>query len=288
MIDVLNETDSALKPRRSVLYMPCSNTRALDKAQSLMADAILFDLEDAVAPDAKEQGRANIVDYLQNKDFGFRERVVRVNHVDSDWGLEDLKALADVNFDAICLPKVECTEEVNQALAVLGKDVPIWVMIETPKGVMNVDKIAAHEHVQVIVMGTNDLAKELRVQQSNSRQEFMYAFGQCIMAARGYGCDVLDGVYNQLDNPEGLIDVCQQGKMLGFDGKTLIHPKQLDAANDVFMPSKTDVEGAKLIIEAWQKADNKGVLVVNGRLVEELHVLAAKRLMAMSEAIASQ
>lgn len=288
MNDMTDTPDVSLKPLRSVLYMPCSNTRALDKAQSLLADAILFDLEDAVAPDAKAQARLNIIDYLRNKDFGYRQRIVRINHLNSDWGVEDLKALAHVDFDAVCLPKVECTEEINEALAFLGKDIPIWVMIETPKGVMHVNDIAAHKNVQALVMGTNDLAKELRVQQSASRQEFMYAFGQCIMAARANHCEVLDGVYNQLDNSSGFIEICQQGKMLGFDGKTLIHPKQLEAANDVFKPSDTEIEEAKVIIEAWEKVDNDGVLVVNGRLVEELHVLAAKRLIVMSDAISAQ
>ncbi|NRB41197.1 MAG: CoA ester lyase [Pseudomonadales bacterium] len=274
-----------LKPRRSVLYMPCSNTRALDKAQTLDCDAVIFDLEDAVAPEAKDQGRDNIVTYLQEKDFGHRERVVRINHVDSEWGLADLKALVDVEFDAICLPKVECTEELNKALAVLGKTVDIWVMIETPKGVLNVEAIAAHEQVSVVVMGTNDLAKEMRVLQSESREEFQFAFGRCVMAARAYGADVLDGVYNQLDNAEGFAAVCVQGKRLGFDGKTLIHPKQLEAANKAFAPSAIEVDEAKGIIEAWQDAAEKGVLVLNGSLVEELHVIAAQRLVAMDQAI---
>ena len=273
--------------RRSVLYMPCSNTRALDKAQTLDCDAVIFDLEDAVAPANKAEARDNIVSYLTDKDFGHRERVVRINHVDSDWGMADLKALAAVDFDAICLPKVECVEQLNQALAVLAKDVPIWVMIETPKGVLNVQAIAAHPQVAVIVMGTNDLAKEMRVAQSESREEFGFAFGQCIMAARAFSVDILDGVYNQLDNAEGFLQVCEQGKRLGFDGKTLIHPKQLDTTNTVFKPSESEVNKAEEIISAWAdaRAQGAGVLVVNGSLVEELHVIAAQRILHMHRAI---
>ena len=284
----MNAETLALKPRRSVLYMPCSNTRALDKAQTLDCDAVIFDLEDAVAPAAKRVARDNIVAYLRDKDFAHRERVVRINHVDSDWGLEDLKALAQVDFDAICLPKVECSEQLNKALAVLDKDVPVWVMIETPKGVLNVETIAAHPNVQAIVMGTNDLAKEMRVAQSSSREEFLYALGRCVMAARASSADVLDGVYNQLDDESGFSAVCQQGKRLGFDGKTLIHPKQLAEANRIFAPSADEIDEAQAIMTAWDAAADKGVLVVNGRLVEELHVVAATRIVAMAEAIATR
>lgn len=274
-----------IKPRRSALYMPCSNERALTKAQTLAADVLLFDLEDAVAPDAKAEARSNIIDAMQSKDYGARERIIRVNHVASDWGADDLKGLAEVDFDGLLLPKVEDCEEINQALALLAKDVPVWCMIETPKGVLNVEEIASHDSVTCLVMGTNDLAKELRVQQSQSRQEFFYAFGQCLMAARAYQCDIIDGVYNQLDDAEGLLAVCEQGKMLGFDGKTLIHPKQLDAANAVFSPSEDEISAAKAIIDAWNDNQGAGVLVVNGRLVEQLHVDEAQRIMEIADAI---
>ncbi len=277
-----------LKPKRSTLYMPCSNSRALDKAQSLDCDAVIFDLEDAVAPDDKELARSTICDYLQNKSFAYRERVVRINHVNSDWGVSDLKALLQVSFDALCLPKVECVEEINQAIALLGRNVPIWAMIETPKGVLNIEAIAAHEQVSVIVMGTNDLAKEMRIAQSWGREEFAYAFGRCIMAARAFSKEILDGVYNQLDDEDGFYKVCQQGKELGFDGKTLIHPKQLAIANKIFSPSDKDLASAMSIVEAWEKAEKKGVLVVNGRLVEELHVIEAQRILAIHEAIAQR
>lgn len=279
-----------IKPRRSALYMPCSNTRALEKAQGLNADVLLFDLEDAVAPDAKEQARQNIIDALGQNDYGHREKIVRINAIESDWGFDDLKALNGLAIDGVCLPKVESAEQINQALAIFGESINLWTMIETPLGVINVEAIAAHPQVQVLVMGTNDLAKELRVEQSETRGEFSYAFGKCIMAARAYGVDVLDGVYNPLDNVEGLDAVCRQGKMLGFDGKTLIHPKQLESANSTFMPDLQELGAAREIIDAWDKAQEQGagVLVVNGKLVEALHVEAAQRLVAFSQALAGR
>ncbi len=272
-----------IKPRRTALYMPCSNARALDKAQALAADVLIFDLEDAVAPDKKIEAREQIVIALAQHHYGYREKIVRTNHVETAWGYDDLKALSASDFDGVLLPKVESAEQVNQALAIIGRELPVWVMIETPKGVMNVEQIAAHKNVTVLVLGTNDLAKEMRVQQSVSREEFIYAFSRCVMAARAFDCDVLDGVYNQLDNEAGFIAVCEQGKRLGFDGKTVIHPNQLAPANACFMPGEKDIEDARQIMQAWQSAENKGVLVVNGRLVEELHVQAAQRLLAVME-----
>jgi len=275
------------KPRRSALYMPAANARALEKAQSLPADVLLLDLEDAVAVDKKALARKQLLKALSSHDYGHRERVVRINGVESEWGLEDLRALKDADFDALLLPKVETLEQINQALAVLDRDIPVWAMIETPKGVINVNTIAAHPAMQVLVMGTNDLAKELRVEQSQSRAEFNFAFGQVIMAARAFNCDVLDGVYNQLDNEQGLAAVCEQGSALGFDGKTLIHPKQLDACHSAFSPTAQQLAQAQSIIEAWQAADDQGVLVVDGRLVEELHVIESQRLLAMQAVIDS-
>lgn len=276
------------KVRRSALYMPCSNQRALEKAATLAADVLLFDLEDAVSPDNKAQARSNIVAALQQLDYGCREKVVRINTLDSEWGMDDLKALQHSDFDALLLPKAESPEQVNQALAVLDKKMPVWLMIETAKGVLNAEKLAQHPQVEVLVMGTNDLAKELRVQQSGQRSEFLYAFGRCVMAARAFNCDILDGVYNRLDDESGLEQVCEQGKMLGFDGKTVIHPKQLAISNRVFMPSATELEQASRIIEAWHAAADQGVIVVDGKLVEALHVQQAQRLVAIAAAVAQQ
>ncbi|HEY9033794.1 MAG TPA: CoA ester lyase [Pseudomonadales bacterium] len=275
-------TDQAIvRLRRSALYMPCSNSRALEKAAALPADVLLFDLEDAVAPDAKSQARAAIVAALKQKDYGRREKVVRINAVDSDWGYQDLKALADTPLDGLLLPKVESAEQINQALAVLGRDVPVWVMAETPRGVLNIETIAAHPQTAVIVMGTNDLAREMRVLQSAGREEFAWAFGRCVMAARACGCDILDGVYNRLQDDEGLQRLCDQARALGFDGKTLIHPAQLAICNKAFLPADNEVAEARAIVEAWQQAPDQGVLVVNGRLVEALHVDEAHRCLAM-------
>lgn len=276
-----------LMPRRSALYMPCSNARALEKAATIPSDVLIFDLEDAVAPDSKIVARSQIVIALAEKDYGHRERVVRINPVAGAWGYDDLKALAAVSFDGLMLPKVESLEQVNEVLAILGCEMPVWVNIETPMGVLQVEKIVSHKSVAVVVMGTNDLSKEMRVRQSLSRAEFAYAFGRCLMAARAFGCDILDGVYNQLDDEDGFLAVCEQGKLLGFDGKTLIHPKQVEPANRIFMPGSAELDEARALVSAWEASGKGGVLVVNGRLVEELHVIAARRLVAMADRIAN-
>lgn len=277
--------NNPIKVRRSALYMPCSNQRALDKATGLDTDIILFDLEDAVSPSEKLLAREYIVAALASKDYGRREKIVRINGLDSAWGQDDIKALVDSDIDGLLIPKAESLEQINQVLALLGRIVPIWLMIETPKGVLQVEQLAQHEHVAVLVMGTNDLAKELRVEQSESREEFSYAFGRCVMAARAYQCDILDGVYNQLDDLAGLEQVCQQGKCLGFDGKTLIHPKQLAVTNNTFMPSAQQIQQAQQIVDAWQGNQDKGVIVVNGKLVEGLHVEQAQRLLQIHAVI---
>lgn len=279
--------NNTIKVRRSALYMPCSNQRALEKASTLEADVLLFDLEDAVAPNNKQQARQMIVSALDTLDYGPREKVVRVNGLNSQWGMDDIKALQNSRFDALLIPKAETVEQINQVIAVFDKPIAIWLMIETPEGVLNVEKLAQHPHVHALVMGTNDLAKELRVQQSAQRAEFNYAFGRCLLAARAYGCDILDGVYNQLDDLKGLEAECEQGKMLGFDGKTLIHPKQLPVANTVFMPNEQQILQAKNIVAAWQEAKDKGVIVVDGKLVEELHVHQAQRQLAIVERVAN-
>lgn len=268
--------------RRSALYMPCSNTRALEKAASLPADVLLFDLEDAVSPDNKAVARENIAKALQQHDYQHREKVIRINGLDTEWAKQDCEQLKSCEFDGLLLPKAETIEQINQVLALFGKDIPIWLMIETPKGVLNVESLAAHPAVAVLVMGTNDLAKELRVQQSADRQEFLYSFSRCIMAARAFACDIIDGVYNELGNSDGLTAVCHQGKSLGFDGKSLIHPKQLEVCNQSFSPSQEEIEQAEAIVQAWQQADDKGVIVVNGRLIEALHVEEAQRILQLN------
>ena len=279
------------RPRRSVLYMPASNSRALAKACSLSADALIFDLEDAVAPDAKEAARDNLLLALK-QDYAYREVIVRVNGVSTLWGRDDLQAIAQENIDAVLLPKVESAADVDQAVQLLkdagaNDHMPVWAMIETPLGVLNAQQIAAHERIQVLVMGTNDLSKELRVPQTEDRVGFITSLGMTVLAARSYGKEVIDGVYIDLNNQAGFYAACQQGKTLGFDGKSLIHPKQLAAANEVFSPSEQEIEQAKTIIDAWRIAEQqgKGVVLVEGKLVEELHMIEAQRLVGMSSLI---
>jgi len=282
-----------LRPRRSVLYMPGSNQRALEKAKTLAADALILDLEDAVAPDAKAVARQQVVDSVRAGGYGKRELVIRVNGLDTDWGMEDIRAVAGSGADAICLPKVEAAAEVEELVRLLDEagapeSMAIWVMSETPKGILNIDEVAAsHPRLKVIVMGTSDLAKDLRVRHTPERLGFLTSLGLCLLAARANNVDILDGVYLDLNDEEGYRASCEQGRDLGFDGKTLIHPKQLEGANAVFGPSADELERSRKIIEAWAaaEAEGKGVVLVDGKLVESLHVEEARRLLAIAEVI---
>lgn len=282
------------RPRRSVLYMPGANQRALEKARTLAADSLVLDLEDAVAPAMKVTARQQIATAIASGGYGHRELVVRINGLDSDWAQEDIRMVADSAADALCMPKVETAAQVQQVAALLdvaGADasMAIWVMIETPPGVLNAKAIAgAHPRVKVLVMGTSDLAKELRVPHTPEREGLQPALGLCVLAARANGLDILDGVYLDLDDEPGYVASCEQGRTLGFDGKTLIHPKQVAAANAVFSPDALELDRAGRIIEAWREADAEGkaVVLVDGKLVEILHVEEARRLLAIAEAIA--
>lgn len=283
----------SLKPRRSVLYMPGSNARALEKAKTLNADTLVLDLEDAVAPDQKQAAREQVVAALKEGGYGSREMVIRVNGLDTPWCEDDIRAVAGAPVAAICLPKIETPEQVVEVVKRLdsaGGDssIEIWAMIETPKGVINVNQIAAaHPRLKLLMMGTSDLAKEMRVPHTPDRLGFIAPLSACVVAARANGLDVLDGVHLSLDDEEGFRDVCIQGRNLGFDGKTLIHPKQLAVANEVFGPSPGDVERASRIIKAFKEAEaqGKGVVVVDGKLVENLHVDEALRTLEISAAI---
>jgi citrate lyase subunit beta/citryl-CoA lyase len=291
--------EMTLAPRRSMLYMPGANPRALEKAKGLAADTLIFDLEDAVSPDAKENAREHISAALTSGSYGYREILVRINSLDSPWGEADLQCVASLlaagcKLDGVLVPKVEQAEQVQAVCALLAEygavSVPVWAMIETPLGVLNSQAVAASsDRLLGLVMGTNDLSKELRVAQKPGREGFLCSLSLCVLAARAYGKVIIDGVHIQLDDDEGLQAVCLQGKDLGFDGKTLIHPKQLAIANEVFSPSEQDVLHARDLVAAWQQAEQegKGVLVVNGRLVEELHVIEAKRLLAVEARIQS-
>jgi citrate lyase subunit beta/citryl-CoA lyase len=273
--------------------MPGSNTRALEKARELPADGLILDLEDAVSPDAKDLARRQIVEALTEGGYGSREVVIRINGLDTAWGREDLTAVARIGADAILFPKVESPEAVQAAAAALDEagapaDLPIWIMPETPRGILHIDSIAgSHPRLAVIVMGTSDLAKELRVPHTAERTGLLTALSLCVMAARAHGLEILDGVYLDLSDAAGFRAACEQGRELGFDGKTLIHPKQLEAANQVFAPTAQSLDNARTIIQAWEQArtEGKGVVVVNDRLIENLHVEEARRSLALDKAI---
>ncbi len=283
----------SFRPRRSALYMPGSNQRALAKARELPADVLILDLEDAVAPVAKESARTQIAAALAEGGYGARELLVRVNGLDTPWGADDLRAFARAGADGIVLPKVSAAGDVLQAVHLLeaaGADgrLRLWCMAETARGILAIDAIAgAHPRVAGILMGTSDLARELRVPHTPQRLGFLSALGQCVLAARAHGLDILDGVHLGLHDDAGLQAACVQGRELGFDGKTLIHPAQLAAANGVFAPKNDEIAAAHEIIAAWREAQSRGsaVAVVKGRLVENLHVAEAERLLAVAEAV---
>lgn len=281
------------RPYRSVLYIPGSKPRALEKAAGLAADAIIFDLEDAVTADAKEEAREILTDTLRTADYGARARIVRVNGADTRWGGEDLEAICPLGVDAVLLPKVESAAQVAEVKARLesagAHDTRVWAMMETPKGIFAAQDIAAAPGMGGIVMGTNDLAKELGCRHRADRLPMMAALQHCLLAARAAGIVAVDGVYNAFKDEDGLRDECAQGRDLGFDGKTLIHPDQIDIANAAFAPSDTELDLARRQIEAFEQteASGQGVAVVDGRIVENLHVETARATLARAEAIAA-
>tara|TARA_R110000823_G_scaffold85702_2_gene192015 strand:- start:156 stop:1001 length:846 start_codon:yes stop_codon:yes gene_type:complete len=275
--------------------MPGANTRALEKAKTLGADTLIFDLEDAVAPDAKVEARAAIQAAVEGGGYDPREIVVRINGLDTEWGADDLKMAAKAGANAILVPKVVSGADIDQLDAALtdagaAADMGLWVMIEMPLAILNIQEIAAaaqRTRLTTFVMGTNDLAKELRARATPDRLAFQTALGLSIAAARAYGLVAIDGVFNDIKDENGLMDECEQGRTLGFDGKTLIHPSQLDSANRIFAPSPHDVEQAKAVIEAFADPANagKGVLKVNGKMTELLHLDEARRTVAMDQSI---
>jgi citrate lyase subunit beta/citryl-CoA lyase len=275
--------------------MPGSNPRALEKALGIASDCFIFDLEDAVAPDAKDLARSNVCDAVRNKNYGLRERIIRVNALSTPWGYADLAAAASVGADAILLPKVESADYVRQAAAILDANnalanLAIYCMMETPLGILNAAQIASsHPRMAAMVMGTSDLAKDLRASHTRERLPMLASLGQCLLAARAYGLAIVDGVHLDLNDEDGFEFSCHQGKEMGFDGKTLIHPKQVATANKVFAPAESELSQANKVIGAYAQAasEGKGVVVVDGRLVENLHVETAKRTIALGEAIAA-
>ena len=289
-----------IRPRRSLLYMPGSNARALEKAKTLPADGVILDLEDSVAPDAKEAARAQVADAVKAGGFGAREVFIRVNGVDTPWHADDLAAAAHAAPDAILVPKIsnpEMLEMIGRRLLDMGTDhkTRVWAMIETPLAIFNILAIAAEakdseSRLSGFVMGTNDLAKDTRARLVPGRAPMLSWLSTCVAAARIYGIDILDGVYNDIGNAEGFAMECRQGVELGFDGKTLIHPNQIAPCNTAFSPSPEEVALARKMIAVFDLPENKskGVISIDGRMVERLHADMARRTVAIAEAIAAK
>ena len=283
-----------VRPRRSALYMPGSNGRALEKAKTLAADGLIFDLEDAVAPEAKAAARQQVCEAVRTGGYGRRELIVRVNGLATPWGQEDLAAVASCGVDAVLLPKVESAALVRQTWDMLtasgaSEHLAIWCMLETPLGILHAEEIAAsHSQVAALVMGTSDLVKDLRARHTHARLPLLTSLGLCVLAARAYGLAALDGVHLDLEDDAGFAAACHQAVELGFDGKTLIHPKTIATANTIFSPAPEDVVWARTIMAAHAQAvaTGRGVIVVEGRLIENLHVEEARRVVALADAIA--
>jgi citrate lyase beta subunit len=282
-----------VRPRRSVLYMPGANTRALEKARTLPADALIFDLEDAVAPEAKEAARTNVVLAAESKAYGKREIAIRCNGLGTPWGEADIEAIARSGADAILVPKVESATQVTHVVSLLDTagaptGMAVWAMMETPKGILRAEEIAgAHPRLGLFVMGTNDLVKDMRARHTPIRLPMITALGIGMLAARAHGLAILDGVYNDIQDTAGFRAMCQQGLEMGFDGKTLIHPSQIEPCNEVFAPSAAELEMAGKIVAAFKaaQAEGKGVVTVDGRMIENLHVEQAERALALASAI---
>lgn len=274
-----------IRPARSALYIPGSKDRALDKARGLPVDIILFDLEDAVTPDAKAEARLTLAAAMASGGYGARQKIVRINGLDTVWGADDAAAVVQMDCDAVLLPKVNSPADLD-ALAALIPDKPIWAMMETPTGILNAASIAAHLRLAGFVMGTNDLAKDLG---TRIRPALMMALQHCLLAARAHGIVALDGVYNAFKDDEGLTAECAEGRDMGFDGKTLIHPAQIAICNAVFGPSSDEIALAMRQIAAFEAAEagGQGVAVVDGKIVENLHVVTARATLAKAAAIAT-
>jgi citrate lyase subunit beta / citryl-CoA lyase len=282
-----------LRPRRSVLYMPGANERALEKAAGLPADALILDLEDAVAPDAKAEARDRVAAAAASGRYGAREVTIRVNGAGTPWHDDDLRAAAAVGPDAVVVPKVDSADAVHaieRALEAGGAPdrTRIWAMLETPAAMLRAEEVCgASERLAVLVMGTNDLAKELNAEHVPGRQPLLTGLGLCLIAARAAGKAIVDGVYNDIKDAEGFEAECVQGRQMGFDGKTLIHPSQIEPCNRVFAPAPDDIERSRRIIEAFETAqkEGRGVVTVDGRMIENLHVEQARRTLAVADAI---
>lgn len=284
-------TEANIRLRRSVLFMPGANARALEKARSLPCDAVIFDLEDAVAPEAKSDARARVAAAVRAGGYGRREVIVRVNALSTEWGHDDVAAFAGLGIDAMLFPKVESAAEVGAIVATLdaagGGSLPVWAMVETPRAVLHCEAIAAaHPRLAALVLGTSDLVASLRGRHTSDRSSVLTALSLCVLAARATDRCVLDGVHLDFRNLADLQRICEQARDLGFDGKTLIHPDQIAVANAVFAPGEQEVERARRIIDAHRQAvaAGRGVVVLDGQLIENLHVRDAERVLALHAA----
>lgn len=280
-------TKLSFRPRRSCLYMPGANARALEKSRTLAADVLIFDLEDAVAPAEKPNAREQVAAAVKAGGYGARETVIRVNGADTEWGADDIAMVKTVKPDGVLLPKISEPGDLEFGAAT---KIPVWAMIETPLAIFNIAQIAASKKLSALVMGTNDLAKEMQAKLRPQRSAFETALSLTVMAARAHGKIVIDGVYNSISDEAGLASECEQGREFGFDGKTVIHPDQLEAANRIFAPSRSALEDAQAIIAAFAEPENegKGVIDLDGTMVERLHLAEAEGLVAMAEAIAAR
>ena len=286
---------SDLRPRRSALYMPGANDKALEKAKTLPTDAIIFDTEDSVAPDMKEAAREKVAAAVASGEYGNRELTIRVNSLETQWSTDDLRSAAQAGPSGIVVPKINSAADVAEVERIIeAAGVPdhtrIWAMLETPAAIENALEIAtSSERLEVLIMGTNDLAKELRAALVPGRAPLLWGLGRSVNAARYAGKAILDGVYNDVKNPEGFAAECAQGAEMGFDGKTLIHPTQVEPCNEAFSPSADEIDYSRRVIEAFEEglAAGKGVVTVDGKMIENLHVDNARRALAIAEAIAA-
>jgi citrate lyase subunit beta/citryl-CoA lyase len=283
-------------PRRSALYMPGANDKALEKAKSLPTDAIIFDTEDSVAPDMKAAAREKVAAAVGSGEYGNRELTIRVNGLDTEWSIDDLRSAAAAGPAGIVVPKINSAADVAKVEQVIEEagapdHTRIWAMLETPAAIERAVEIAtSSERLAVLIMGTNDLAKELRAGLVAGRAPLLWGLARCVNAARFADKVILDGVYNDVKNPDGFAAECTQGAEMGFDGKTLIHPTQVEPCNDAFSPSEEEIEYSQRVIEAFEAglAEGKGVITVDGRMIENLHVDNARRALAIADAIAAR